>query len=129
MSHTKPLLIVLLGATASGKTNLAIDIAQKLNLSIHNIDSRQVYKGMNIGTAKPTPVQQQKVKHYLIDIRTPDRPITLHEFQEEAKSTLNQVLAKKPIGFLVGGSGLYLKAITYGYKPSEVAPQQNLRNQ
>ena len=63
MQKTQPIVIVLLGPTASGKTKLAIEIAQKLNIEIHNIDSRQLYKGMNIGTATPTLKQQQQIKH------------------------------------------------------------------
>ena len=67
MPSPKPLVIVLLGPTASGKTALAIDLAEKMNLNIHNVDSRQVYIGMDIGTAKPTQKQQKRVKHYLLD--------------------------------------------------------------
>ena len=71
MNRHKPVVIVLLGPTGSGKTDLAIDIAQKINLEIHNIDSRQLYKDMNIGTAKPTTKQQQQIKHYLLDLHAP----------------------------------------------------------
>ncbi len=129
MSLTKPLIIVLLGPTASGKTNIALDIAEKFNLDIFNIDSRQLYIGMNIGTAKPTKQQINRVKHHLINIRTPDDPITFKEFQQTAQSTLEQTLPNKKIGFLVGGSGLYLKAITSGLQPSAVPPIKDFRQQ
>ncbi len=127
MYKDKPLVIVLLGPTASGKTELAIEIAKQINVDIHNIDSRQLYKGMNIGTAKPTKEQQAQVKHLLIDLSEPNNPITLSEFKKEAESSLNKVLNQKNIAFLVGGSGLYLKALTNGLCPPAVAPQKNLR--
>ncbi len=129
MKQKKPLIIVLLGPTASGKTDLSIEIAQKFNLDIHNIDSRQIYKGMDIGTAKPTYDQQKLIKHFLIDLRKPNQQITLHEFQQEAKLSLQKNLQEKEIGFLVGGSGLYLKALIYGLAPPAIPPQPLLRNQ
>ena len=122
-------MIVLLGPTASGKTALGIKIAKHLKVDIHNIDSRQIYKGMDIGTAKPNKEQQELIQHYLIDICEPNNPITLHEFQKKAESSLSKSLQKKAIGLLVGGSGLYLKALTYGLQPPAVAPQQALRAQ
>ncbi len=128
-SKSKPLVIVLLGPTASGKTELAIQIAQALKLDIHNIDSRQIYKKMDIGTAKPSLEQQKLIKHFLIDLTEPSEPMTLHQFQEEAMKSLQTNLKKQNIGFLVGGSGLYLKALISGLKPPEVAPQEKLRNQ
>ncbi len=129
MASSKPLVISLLGPTASGKTSLAIELADKLNLRLHNVDSRQVYIGMDIGTAKPTPAQRKRVKHFLIDLRQPNNPITLKEFQKTAEESLKQDLKQNKIGFLVGGSGLYLKAITHGLKPPEVPPQETVRQQ
>ena len=129
MNQKKPLVIVLLGPTASGKTKLAIELAETLKLNIHNIDSRQLYIGMDIGTAKPNPEQRRRIKHYLVDIRTPDQPITLKEFQETAESSLNKTIQECSIPFLVGGSGLYLKAITSGLRPSLVPPSKTLRKQ
>ncbi len=129
MPKKQPLVIVLLGPTASGKTELAIEIAQQLNLSIHNIDSRQVYVGMDIGTAKPNKEQLLKIHHYLIDLKQPNQPITLKEFQSFAQESLNQTINATDMAFLVGGSGLYLKAITKGLLPPAVPPQQDLRKQ
>ena len=130
MTTTKhPLVIVLLGPTASGKTETAIEIAEKFNLEIHNIDSRQLYIGMDIGTAKPSKTQMNLVKHFLIDIRKPNNPITFKEFQEEAQSSLQIALTNKGMAFLVGGSGLYLKAITAGLCPPLVPPNPDLRKQ
>ena len=76
MQTKKPLIIVLLGPTASGKTTLSLEIAEEMNWSIQNIDSRQLYKGMDIGTAKPTKDEQNRVKHFLLDLQTPKKQIT-----------------------------------------------------
>ena len=120
-ASTPPLVIVLLGPTASGKTALALEIAKEFDLSVVNIDSRQLYIGMDIGTAKPTRDQQRKVSHYLLDLRFPDQPITLQEFKREALKSIHTCIEKRGICFLVGGSGLYLKALTSGFSLPEVA--------
>ena len=124
-----PLVVVLLGPTASGKTALALELAERFELEILNIDSRQLYKGMNVGTAKPTSEQRARVPHHLVDLRRPDQPITLREFQDEALAVVNRSLEQRGVAFLVGGSGLYLKALTGGLKPPSVAPQPSLRQQ
>ena len=87
MQAKKPIVIALMGPTASGKTDLAIDIARAFKTNIHNIDSRQIYMDMNIGTAKPTQHQQFQIPHYLIDLCLPSKPITIHEFQLNSLST------------------------------------------
>ena len=127
--HSKPLVIVLLGPTASGKTVLSLDIAERLSLPIINIDSRQLYIGMNIGTAKPTSEQRSRVHHHLLEVRKPDQPITLQEFQLEAENCIEQELIKNGMALLVGGSGLYLKALIKGFRPPAVPPQPKLRYQ
>ena len=129
MQPTKPIVIALMGPTASGKTELAIDIAKKLNTNIHNVDSRQIYIDMDIGTAKPTLEQQQKVPHFLVDLCLPSKPINLHEFQRLAKNSIERELQKQQLILLVGGSGLYLQALIGGLHPPEVPPQKFLRNQ
>ena len=129
MEYSQPLVIVLLGPTASGKTSLGIELAEKLDIPIHNIDSRQLYKGMNVGTAKPTKKQLDTINHFLINLRDPNDPITLKEFHEIAKTSIQETISTKGKAFLVGGSGLYLKAITQGLIPPAVAPQENLRAQ
>ena len=122
-------MIALMGPTASGKTELAIDIAKKIETNIHNIDSRQIYIDMNIGTAKPTLEQQQTVPHFLIDLCLPSEPINLHDFQLLANASVKEELKKRKLTLLVGGSGLYLQALIGGLKPPAVAPQKFLRNQ
>jgi len=129
MQPTKPLLIALMGPTGSGKTELAIDIANKIKTNIHNVDSRQIYIDMNIGTAKPTPEQQEKVPHFLIDLCLPSKPINLHEFQLIANNSIETEFKKHKFLLVVGGSGLYLQALIGGLNPPAVPPQEFLRNQ
>ncbi len=124
-----PLVVALVGPTASGKTALALELAEHFQLEILNIDSRQLYREMDIGTAKPTAEQQQRVTHHLLDLRRPDQPITLQEFQQEAAAAIGEVLKKRGVAFLAGGSGLYLKALTQGLQPPAVPPQAELRRQ
>tara|TARA_Y100001968_G_scaffold290876_1_gene294929 strand:- start:93 stop:995 length:903 start_codon:yes stop_codon:yes gene_type:complete len=125
----KPLVIAIVGPTASGKTDLAIDIAKKINSNIHNVDSRQIYIDMDIGTAKPTPSQQREVKHFLIDLCLPSEPINLHDFQAKARESMERELKQRNLTLLVGGSGLYLQALIFGLTPPAVPAQTFLRNQ
>ena len=129
MQATKPLVIAIMGPTASGKTELAIDIANTLKTSIHNVDSRQIYIDMDIGTAKPSIQQQQKVPHFLIDLCLPNKPINLHEFQLLAMNSMRMELKKRKLILVAGGSGLYLQALIGGLNPPAVPPQEFLRNQ
>jgi tRNA dimethylallyltransferase len=129
MSSYQPHVIVLIGPTASGKTELAIEIAKYYKTRIHNIDSRQIYKSMDIGTAKPSDEQQKKIKHFLIDIEEPNKPINVKQFQEIAKKSIKKEIKKNYVPFLVGGSGLYMNSITKGFFVPNVPPQNNLRKQ
>ncbi|MBW4542559.1 MAG: tRNA (adenosine(37)-N6)-dimethylallyltransferase MiaA [Myxacorys chilensis ATA2-1-KO14] len=150
-----PFLIILCGATASGKSGLAISLAQRLNSIIISADSRQVYREFNIGTAKPTAREQNLVPHHLIDICEPTETLTVAEFQEMAReiiegrnksgetpcgivSTKQDAKVKPkhshpssltPHPLLVGGTGLYIKSIVRGMKIPRVAPQAELRSQ
>jgi len=129
MSSCAPHVIVLIGATASGKTELAIEIADYFKMHIHNIDSRQIYKFMDIGTAKPSKNQQKKIKHFLIDIEEPINPINVKQFQEIAQKSIKRELKDNYLPFLVGGSGLYMNSITKGFFVPDVPPQNYLRKQ
>ena len=122
-------VIVLIGPTASGKTELAIEIAKYFKTSIHNVDSRQIYKFMDIGTAKPSESQQKKIKHFLIDIEEPINQINVKQFQEIAHKSIHQEIQQNKLPFLVGGSGLYMNSITKGFFMPDVPPQKNLRKQ
>ncbi len=129
MQPNKPLVIAIMGPTASGKTELAIDIAKKINSNIHNVDSRQIYIDMDIGTAKPTATQQKQVQHFLIDLCLPSKPINLHDFQAIGRASMEKELQQQKVILLVGGSGLYLQALIGGLNPPSVPPQKFLRNQ
>ncbi|MEM9923555.1 MAG: tRNA (adenosine(37)-N6)-dimethylallyltransferase MiaA [Cyanobacteria bacterium P01_D01_bin.50] len=128
-------LIVICGATATGKSGLALALAQRCGSIIISADSRQVYREFNIGTAKPTITEQNLVPHYLIDICNPTHTMTVAEYQQQAQNLiLHQKLppisqsSHTPI-FLVGGTGLYIKSIVRGMKIPRVAPQTELRSQ
>ena len=108
MSSDLPHVIILIGPTASGKKELAIEIAKYFKTCIHNIDSRQIYKFMDIGTAKPSKKQQKKIKHFLIDIKEPINPINVKQFQEIAQKSIISEIRQKKLPFLAGGSGLYM---------------------
>ena len=129
MFAAKPHVIVLIGPTASGKTELAIELAKHFKIPIHNIDSRQVYRFMDIGTAKPSKSQQKIIKHHLIDIVEPFKKMNVKQFQEIANKSINQELKKNILPFLVGGSGLYMNSIIKGFFVPDVPQQNTLRNQ
>ena len=129
MFQPKPLVIVLIGPTASGKTELGIEIAKYFNLNIHNVDSRQLYRFMDIGTAKPTKEQQKTIKHFLIDLEEPSSQVNAKQFQEIATKSINRELNQKRIPFLIGGSGLYMNSIIKGFFAPDVPPQKALRSQ
>jgi len=129
MSSYLPHVIILIGPTASGKTELAIEIAEYFKTHIHNIDSRQIYKSMDIGTAKPSKIQQKKIKHFLIDIEEPINQINVKQFQEIAQKSIEGEIKQDNLPFLVGGSGLYMNSITKGFFVPDVPPQKNLRIQ
>ncbi len=129
MFPPKPLVIVLIGPTASGKTELGIEIAKHFNINIHNVDSRQLYRFMDIGTAKPTKEQQKSIKHFLIDLEEPSCQVNAKQFQEIATRSINRELSQKRIPFLVGGSGLYMNSIIKGFFAPDVPPQKALRSQ
>ena len=123
-------LIVICGPTATGKSQLAIDLGQRLNSAILSADSRQVYREFNIGTAKPSIAEQQTVPHYLIDIADPTATLTVAEYQQQAQSLITKLqTAELSTPLLVGGTGLYIRSIVQGLKIPQVPPQADLRSQ
>jgi len=120
-------IIVILGPTATGKSELAIKIAKKFNAEIISADSRQVYKGLDIGTEKISRKERQGVKHHLIDIADPKKIYTVVQYQKAAKKILKQISQKGKIPIICGGSGLYIDALIYDYKLPAVVPQKGLR--
>ncbi len=109
-------LIVIVGPTASGKTTLAIEIAKKFNGEIICADSRTIYKGMDIGTAKPTSKEQQQIKHYILDVVYPDEKFTVADFKYMTEEAIEEIVSKEKIPIIVGGSGLYIDSLIYDYK-------------
>src|SRR6516165_4374060 len=102
-------LVVILGPTASGKTDLAVRLAEEFAGEIVNADSMQVYRGMDIGTAKPSPELRQRIPHHLIDIVTPDVNFTAADFRREAVRIIADIQRRGKRVFLVGGTGLYIR--------------------
>ena len=111
----KPPLIVITGPTASGKSALAMDIAKKYGGEIICADSRTVYKGMDIGTAKPTEQDQREVPHHLLDVVEPNQPFSAAEFKERANQAICDISARGKLPMLVGGTGLYIDAVLFDY--------------
>ncbi len=120
-------LILLVGPTAVGKTELAIRLAERLNGEIVSADSRLFYRGMDIGTAKPTPVEQARAPHHLIDVTNPDETWSLAMFQQRAHEVIAEIHARGRRPLLVGGTGQYVRAVTQGWTPPEVEPDERLR--
>lgn len=109
-------LVAIVGQTASGKTSFAIELAEYIGGEIICADSRTVYKNMDIGTAKPSLVEQKRVKHHLIDVVNPDENFSVSDFKQLAEAAMLDIQARKKIPILVGGSGLYIDSIIYDYK-------------
>lgn len=109
-------VVAIVGPTGSGKTSLAIALAKKFNGEIISCDSRAIFRGLDIGTAKPTPEEQRQVKHHLIDIANVGERFTVVEFQKLAIKTIEDISRRGKIPFLVGGTGLYVDAVLKGYQ-------------
>lgn len=120
-------LVVILGPTASGKTALSLKLAKDLKGEIVSTDSRQIYKGMEISTDAIHPDHQEGVAHHLVSVTTPDQTITLAEYHELAVKHIKEIHKRKNIPILVGGTGLYISAITEGYEVPRIPPNEKLR--
>ena len=125
--ESKGPLIALVGPTAVGKTALALRLAIDIKGEIVSADSRQIYRGMDIGTAKASPEDRQRVSHHLIDVVDPDETFTLAQYQEAAYGAIDDILARGYVPFLVGGTGLYIRAVLDGLGIPRVAPNAALR--
>lgn len=122
-------LIVICGATATGKSGLGLALAQRLGSPILSADSRQVYREFDIGTAKPTVADRQLVPHYLLDLCDPRDSLTVADYQQQANELIAKSQAAGEVPLLVGGTGLYLKAVVKGLKIPRVPPNPQLRSQ
>jgi tRNA dimethylallyltransferase len=129
MQSSKLPLILIVGPTAVGKTELAIQLAKRLNGEIISADSRLFYRGMDIGTAKPTTEEQERVPHHLIDIANPDEILSLAVFQQKAREAIAAIHTRNKIPFLVGGTGQYIRAVTEGWTPPKAQPHERLRGE
>lgn len=122
-------LVLIVGPTAVGKTELAIKLAEKFNGEIISADSRLFYKGMDIGTAKPSKEELARVPHHLIDIVNPEETLSLAVFQQKASEIILDIHKQNKLPFLVGGTGQYVRAVTEGWTPPEVTPNPKLRDE
>lgn len=122
-------LVVLVGPTAVGKTEASLLLAQRCNAEIVSADSRLFYRGMEIGTAKPTQEERRRVPHYLIDVADPDEIWSLALFQSEAQRIIADIHSRGRLPILVGGTGQYMRAVTQGWQPPAVQPHPRLRQE
>jgi len=122
-------LIVILGPTASGKSELAVKLATKFNGEIVSADSRQVYKGLDVGTAKPTKRERRDIPHHLLDVVSPKKRYTVVRYQKTARKAIQDIQRVNKLPFLVGGSPLYVYAVTDGWILPKVRPNRKLRAQ
>jgi len=121
-------LILLIGPTAVGKTELSLQLAERLNGEIVSADSRLFYRGMDIGTAKPSLEERARVPHHLIDVADPDEVWSLAVFQGKATQIIAEIHAHGKLPFLVGGTGQYARAVTEGWVPPEANPDPRIRS-
>jgi tRNA dimethylallyltransferase len=126
MRIEKP-LVVIVGPTAVGKTEIAIELAERLDGEIVSADSRLFYRGMDIGTAKPTPAERERIAHHLIDIANPDEHLSLAVFQRAAWQMIEAVHARGRLPILTGGTGQYVRSVTDTWEIPPVSPDARLR--
>lgn len=122
-------VVVIVGPTAVGKTSFAIDLAERIDGEIVGADSRQTYRLMDIGTAKPTPAERQRMPHHLIDVVYPDEQLSLAQYQKLAYEAIESIAHRGKIPLLVGGTGQYISAVIEGWSIPEVPPNYALRNE
>lgn len=125
----KPKVIVICGPTASGKTALSIELAKKINGEIVSADSMQIYKDMNIGTAKTTTEEMQGIKHYLQDFVEPDKRYSVADYKIDAEKAIEEILSKGKTPIVVGGTGLYVDSLIYGIEYQEIKFDEKYRKE
>ena len=127
MQKIKNKLLVILGPTASGKTELSVKFAKKYNGQIISADSRQVYKGLDIGSGKITKSQMQGIPHYLLDVNSPKRKFSVNQYQKLTLKSIKNIYKKNNLPILVGGTGFYIQSIVDGIIIPEIKPNWKLR--
>lgn len=123
----KPKVIVIVGPTASGKTALSIELAKKIDGEIISCDSMQIYKDMNIGSAKPTIEEMQGIKHYMIDIAEPTERFSVAEYKKRSEEAIEEILQKGKVPIIVGGTGLYANSLIYNIEYNEIMLDEEYR--
>lgn len=126
---TKPKVIVICGPTASGKTALSIELAKKINGEIVSCDSMQIYKDMDIGTAKPTIEEMQGIKHYMLDFVSPDERYSVADYKKQAKQAIREIIEKGKVPIVVGGTGLYVDSLIYEIEYQDIKFDEKYRKQ
>ena len=124
----KPKVIVIAGPTASGKTKLSIELAKRINGEIISADSMQIYKDMNIGTAKVTKSEMKNIKHYMIDIVDPNTRFSVSEYKKQAENAIEEILKKGKTPIICGGTGLYINSLIYGINFADEKVDEEYRN-
>ena len=127
IENSKPPLIAIIGPTAVGKTEVSLQLAEHFNGEIISSDSRLFYRGMDIGTAKPSAEEMARVPHHLIDVSNPDETWSLGQFQKAAQEIIEDIIERGKRPFLVGGTGQYFRSVTEGWLPPEVKADEQLR--
>jgi tRNA dimethylallyltransferase len=127
LSHATYPLLVILGPTGCGKTALSLSLAQQFHGEVINADSRQIYKGMDIGTNKITLPEMKGIPHHLFSFKNPDEVYTVAEYKRDAVEAISDIHARKHIPFLVGGTGLYINSVALNYDIPRVEPDWDLR--
>ena len=125
----KPKVIVIAGPTASGKTSLSIELAKQINAEIVSADSMQIYKDMNIGTAKPTKEEMGQIKHYMIDFVSPQTRYSVSQYKKDALMCIEEIIQKGKTPIVVGGTGLYIDSLIYGIEFQEMPVDMEYRNE
>lgn len=125
----KPKVVVIVGPTASGKTALSIELAKKIDGEIISSDSMQIYKDMDIGTAKVTKEEAEGIKHYLVDCVSPDERYTVSDFKRDAENAIKEILEKGKTPIVVGGTGLYVNSLIYGIEYQDMKFDEKYRNE
>lgn len=125
----KDKVIVIGGPTASGKTGLGVQLAKRINGEVVSADSMQIYKDMDIGTAKATAEEMDGVKHYLLDFVSPDERYSVADFKKDAEEKIAEILAKGKVPIVVGGTGLYIDTLVYGIEYPEIEFDEEYRNE
>lgn len=124
----KPEVIVIAGPTASGKTALSIELAKRINGEIISSDSMQIYKDMDIGTAKVTKEEMQGIKHYLLDFLSPEERYTVSNFKKDAEDAIEEILSKGKAPIICGGTGLYIDSVVFGIEYQDMEFDEEYRD-